>query len=248
MPGRGPRGVGKTTLPQAGGSALRAGTAGHKALSNLGTSGQRMYHPLRPRARPACREKGRPVPSITSCPESDYAPSWLPDGGPGTRFAITPLSPLTPETGRTGIQRVLHLGEAAMTTLLPPECRFSPTVLSATIPSFRQPRAHCRAAVQDTPALPGYKVLGVLGRGGMATVYKVRQLGTKRLVAVKVVDHSLAGDGEILARIRQEQALAARLRHPNLVAGYGADAPLAVLISSWNWSTAATWRSSSAGP
>ena len=60
MLARGPQGVGKTTLPQAGGSALRAGTAGHKALSNLGTSGQRMYHPLRPRAWPACREKGRP--------------------------------------------------------------------------------------------------------------------------------------------------------------------------------------------
>ena len=107
-----------------------------------------------------------------------------------------------------------------MTTLLPAECRFSPTVLSATIPSFHQPRAHCRAAVQDTPALPGYKVLGVLGRGGMATVYKVRQLGTKRLVAVKVIDPSLAGDEEIVARFRQEQALSARLRHPNLIAGY----------------------------
>ena len=56
MPERGPQGVGKTRLPQAGRSALRAGTAGHKALSNLGTSGQRMYHPLRPRARLACRE------------------------------------------------------------------------------------------------------------------------------------------------------------------------------------------------
>jgi serine/threonine protein kinase len=107
-----------------------------------------------------------------------------------------------------------------MTTLLLAECRFSPTLLSATNPSFRQPCAHCRAAVQDTPALPGYKVLGVLGRGGMATVYKVRQLGTKRLVAVKVVDHSLAGDEEIVARFRQEQALSARLRHPNLIAGY----------------------------
>ena len=109
-----------------------------------------------------------------------------------------------------------------MTTLLPAECRFSPTVLSATIPSFHQPRAHCRVAVQDTPALPGYKVLGVLGRGGMATVYKVRQLGTKRLVAVKVIDRSLAGDEEIVARFRQEQALGARLRHPNLIAGYEA--------------------------
>jgi hypothetical protein len=60
MLARGPQGLGKTTLPQAGGSALPAGTAGHKALSNLGTSGQRMYHPLRPRGWLADREKGRP--------------------------------------------------------------------------------------------------------------------------------------------------------------------------------------------
>ena len=107
-----------------------------------------------------------------------------------------------------------------MTTFLPAECRFGPTVLSATIPSYRQPRAHRRAAVKDTLAFPGYKILGVLGRGGMATVYKARQLGTKRLVAVKVIDRRLAGDREIVARFRQEQALGARLRHRNLIAVY----------------------------
>src|SRR5262245_17884270 len=136
----------------------------------------------------------------------------------GLRLPTSP--PLTPETGRTGIQRVFRLSEAAMTPLLPAECRFSPTLLCATIPSFRQPRAHCRAALQDTPALGGYKILEVLGRGGMATVYKARQLGTKRLVAVKVIDRSLAGYGEIVARFRQEHALGARLRHPNLTAVY----------------------------
>jgi serine/threonine protein kinase len=107
-----------------------------------------------------------------------------------------------------------------MTTLPPAECRVSPTLLSATIPSFHRPGAHGRVAVQDTPALPGYKILEALGRGGMATVYKARQLGTKRLVAVKVIDRSLADDGEIVARFRQEHALGARLRHPNLTATY----------------------------
>ena len=56
----------------------------------------------------------------------------------------------------------------------------------------------------------------------MAIVYKARQLRPRRLVAVKVIDPSLAGDGEIVARFRQEQALGARLRHPNLVAVYEA--------------------------
>jgi serine/threonine protein kinase len=76
--------------------------------------------------------------------------------------------------------------------------------------------------VKGAPALPGLKVLGVIGRGGMAIVYKARQLCPKRLVAVKVVDRSLTGYDEIVARFRQEQALGARLRHPNLIAVYHA--------------------------
>src|SRR5262249_25710955 len=107
-----------------------------------------------------------------------------------------------------------------MNTLLPVEDRCSPTLLTAPIPAGRKPRPRCRAGVKGAPALPGYKVLGVLGRGGRAIVYKARQLCPKRLVAVKVIDRSLAGDGEVVARFRQEQALSARLKHPNLIAVY----------------------------
>ncbi len=109
-----------------------------------------------------------------------------------------------------------------MTTLLPAEDRFGPTLLCDTTPARRQRRPRRRAGVKGAPTLPGCKVLGVLGRGGMAIVYKARQLRPRRLVAVKVIDPSLAGDGEIVARFRQEQALGARLRHANLVAVYEA--------------------------
>jgi serine/threonine protein kinase len=109
-----------------------------------------------------------------------------------------------------------------MTILRPAEVRFSRTLLWTTLPARREHRPRCRAGVKDAPALPGYKILGVLGRGGVAIVYKARQLCPKRLVAVKVIDRSLAGDGEVVARFRQEQALGARLRHPNLIAVYQA--------------------------
>ena len=78
-----------------------------------------------------------------------------------------------------------------------------------------------RAVVKGWPPLPGYEILAELGRGGMACVYKARDLRRRRLVAIKVSDPGLAGDGEIVARFRQEQFLAVRLpglRHPNLVA------------------------------
>ena len=82
-----------------------------------------------------------------------------------------------------------------------------------------------RAVVKGWPTLPGYEILAELGRGGMAFVYKARDLRRQRLVAIKVTDPGLAGDDEVVARFRQEQRLAVRLpglRHPNLVAAHDA--------------------------
>src|SRR5262249_51549245 len=57
------------------------------------------------------------------------------------------------------------------------------------------------------------------GRGGMATVYQARDHRLNRLVAIKVSNQSPAGEGGV-ARFHQEQRLAVRLVHPNLVAAY----------------------------
>src|SRR5437762_4767465 len=93
--------------------------------------------------------------------------------------------------------------------------------LAATRREAEAPPAHepaVRAVVKGWPKLPGYEILAELGRGGMAFIYKARDLRRQRLVAIKVSDPSLAGDGEVIARFRQEQLLAVRLAHPNLVA------------------------------
>jgi eukaryotic-like serine/threonine-protein kinase len=99
-----------------------------------------------------------------------------------------------------------------------------PEVLAPTRRGAESPPAHEQAARagEGWPTLPGYEILGELGRGGMALVYKARHLRRQCIVAVKVSDPGLAGEGDVVARFHQEQALAGRLTHPNLVAAYDA--------------------------
>jgi WD40 repeat protein len=67
------------------------------------------------------------------------------------------------------------------------------------------------------PSIPGFRILRVLGRGGMGIVYEAEHLALKRRVALKMI---LAGDQagpKDLARFRIEAEAVARLQHPNIV-------------------------------
>src|SRR5262249_12208747 len=73
------------------------------------------------------------------------------------------------------------------------------------------------------PAIPGYEILGELGRGGMGIVYKARDLTRDRVVAVKVIRRDRLVHAEAVRRFRREALAAARLAHPNVVRVYDAD-------------------------
>lgn len=63
-----------------------------------------------------------------------------------------------------------------------------------------------------------YELLGELGRGASAVVYRARDRALGRLVAIKVVrPHSIASADDALLRLAREARTVARLQHPNIV-------------------------------
>ncbi len=66
-------------------------------------------------------------------------------------------------------------------------------------------------------ALGKYKILALLGQGGMAHVYRAHQVNLDREVAIKVLPPWYAADRNFVERFNLEARLIARLSHPNIV-------------------------------
>lgn len=60
-----------------------------------------------------------------------------------------------------------------------------------------------------------YRILGVLGEGGMGTVYRAEQQTPQRMVALKVIRAGMLS-GEVLRRFERESEALGRLHHPGI--------------------------------
>ena len=71
-------------------------------------------------------------------------------------------------------------------------------------------------------AIGGYRIDGIVGRGGMGVVYRATDLRLGRPVALKLIAEERAGDPGFRDRFEREARMTARIDHPNVVPVYGA--------------------------
>src|SRR5262249_22647508 len=89
------------------------------------------------------------------------------------------------------------------------------------------PSSPALPASPDVPAElvghPRYRILGLLGSGGMGAVFKAEHRLMERVVALKVIRSELIAKPEAVERFRGEAKAAAHLSHPNIVIAHDAE-------------------------
>src|SRR5207237_1285218 len=97
--------------------------------------------------------------------------------------------------------------------------RFGPSGPNGTMLSWR-----VNHLMNESPEVPGYRIVSVLGKGAMAVVYRAEHERLRKPGALKVMDPIVAQDDEYRERFLREARAAAKLNHENLVraldAGY----------------------------
>src|SRR6516225_370927 len=110
---------------------------------------------------------------------------------------------------RAAVEELLHIDDKAQ----------------AGAPLLRSPAAElCPrpfAAPTSLPSIARYRVVRVLGEGGMGTVYEAEQDNPRRTVALKVIRAGLASD-LLLKRFAREAQILGRLSHPGIAHVYDA--------------------------
>ncbi len=115
----------------------------------------------------------------------------------------------------------LQTATASPAATAAPASRSPAATPSGLAPPTRLPEdGAAPTAPVSPPPLPNYRILGVLGSGGMGIVYRAEQVGLNRVVALKMILRDRDAPPEELARFQREAEAVARLKHPHIVQIY----------------------------
>ncbi len=89
-----------------------------------------------------------------------------------------------------------------------------PTCLARAVTSYVKPPT---AAGEPEPAVPGYEILEMIGRGGMGVVYRAVRMADELEVALKLMPLHLTGRDDLLERLQREADSLRSLQHPNVL-------------------------------
>ncbi len=151
-----------------------------------------------------------PVPPTPSAQPPGVTPTPVPAPPPGA--TPPPMPWVTPPPSP------VEVSPAPWTTPTPIPVGATPVPPSVMGPAQPPPEAIPSPVAPAVFARLGrYEIIGVLGRGGMATVYRARHPGLGQEVALKVLHSHLAADPSFVGRFQTEARAVAGLRHPNII-------------------------------
>jgi predicted Ser/Thr protein kinase len=134
---------------------------------------------------------------------------------------VTERLPVTPLCSRCGSQNEARArycsacGASLWPTIPPTERQPAPVTRSAAIPVAREP--HRADPLLGLIVADRYRVLELIGRGGMGVVYRAEHSRIGKILALKLLTGELTRHSDQVGRFKREALMASRLSHPNTV-------------------------------
>jgi serine/threonine protein kinase/WD40 repeat protein len=165
---------------------------------------------------------------MPDCPEDAELVGFLNESLPGERLGPVSghvdgcarcqerLDRLTEQAGGA-VARLRELSSGVL-----PDSRSGAGAEENTLVLGARPPVHL-PAFAGLPRVPGFDVLGEIGRGGMGVVYKARHQRLNRLVALKMILAGTAADPRNVQRFMFEAEVLARIQHPQVVQVFEVD-------------------------
>jgi len=109
---------------------------------------------------------------------------------------------------------LLALAFLGLGSLITPRERHLPSL------SFRRKKRRLRPPSEKEPLEERYQIMGKLGTGGMATVYRAKRRADGLVAALKIPQERYANEPRFLHRLHREAEVLKRLQHPNIIRVY----------------------------